>query len=167
MKSSSGSVLLLDDLCDEVDAVLTRSGFYGDPQEAVAMARAAVMAPMLEADLEDSIDISPDALLDQDLNPGLRIARAIAATNNANGVDAITPKVRFLAFQNERIARMTETAALKAEPKLLVRQLIRLADERLAPDADAEGDALYADVEGDALLRRVLLRGVAALGWRE
>ncbi len=122
------------------------------------MARAAVMAPMLEADLEDSIDISPDALLDQDLNPGLRIARAIAATNNANGVDAITPKVRFLAFQNERIARMTETAALKAEPKLLVRQLIRLADERLAPDADAEGDAL---------LRRVLLRGVEALGWRE
>jgi len=157
MKSSSGSVLLLDDLCDAVDSVLSQSGFFGDPQEAIAMGRGAVMAPMLEADLEEGIDVDGDTLLDTRSNPGLRIARAIAATKNAKGVEAVTPNIRFLAFQNERIARMTETAALKAEPKLLVRQLIRLADERLAPDADAEGDVL---------LRSVLLQGATALGWR-
>jgi arginyl-tRNA synthetase len=158
MKSSSGKVLLLDDLLDAMDGFLSDRNHFGDAGEAVAMRRAAVMAPMLEMDLEDNIDISHEALLDADLNPGLRIARAIAATSNADRIGAITPRTRFLAFQHERIARMTETAALKAEPKLLVRQLVRLADERLAPGADAEADWV---------LRGVLLRGAGVLGWRE
>ncbi len=157
MKSSTGNVLLLDDLCDLMDAVLAQEAFFGDIGEAVAMRRAAIIAPMLEIDLEDTIDVSLESLLSPTSNPGLRISRAIAATRGADPVGSITPRVRFLAFQHERVARMMITAATKAEPKLLVRQLIRLADERLAAGATGEGDAL---------LRLVLLRALSALGWR-
>lgn len=158
MKSSTGKVLLLDHLCDAVDEALAAQAYYGDMEESVAMRRAAVLTPMLETDLENTIDVSLEALLSASSNPGLRIARAIAATRAAAPVKSITPRVRFLALQGERLHRMIETAAVKTEPKLVVRHLLRLADERLAENATGEGDRL---------LRMVLQTGAGALGWRE
>lgn len=157
MKSSTGRVILLDDLYDAIDHTLRSEGYFGDADEAGTMRRVGVLAPMLEAAPEDKLDVSFDGLCDVWTNPGMRLARALAATCDPESETELTPRTRYLALQRERLARMLETAAVKAEPELVLRHLMRLAEERLSPQATSEGDAL---------LRKLFLDGFGALGWR-
>ncbi|WP_372425775.1 arginine--tRNA ligase domain-containing protein [Salinarimonas chemoclinalis] len=159
MKSSAGNAILLDDLCDRLDARLRARHHFGDPDEAASMLRTGVLAPMLVVDPEETLDVTLDTLCDERENPGLRIARALAATRAAEAEARPTPRTRVLAFQGERLARMVETAGTKAEPALVARHLVRLADERLARDGEDAWD-------GDALLRVLLRDGLTSLGWQ-
>ncbi|WP_199200571.1 arginine--tRNA ligase domain-containing protein [Alkalicaulis satelles] len=156
MKSSHGNSILIDDLCDAMERYFHENADYGELQKSSPMIKSAVMAPMLNSDMNDIIDVSFDLFFNESWNPGLRVARALAMTRGAEPAPAMCQDVRFMLFQAERLTRMIETAAIKSDPRLVVRHLIRLADNRL----EAAGP-----VPSDALLRLLLMRGARALGW--
>lgn len=156
MKSSSGLVILLDHLFDAIKEQVRSTYPSLDPQEINPMVRVALMALMLDHPHEAEIEVSMAYFMDPERNPGLRIVEAFAGTKYAIKPEAVSPHVRFLILQGERLARMTQTAAEKSDPRLVVRFLIRLAETRLEPGATDEGDAL---------LHLLLSRGCRALGW--
>lgn len=158
MKSSTGQVILLDDLLNDMEQALVDLNPDADPADRILALRAATLAPLLDVPLESSIDVSFEKLRSIEDNPGLKIARVLALTRNAAPSPGVSDRLRFLVLQCDRLTRMIETSALKAEPRLLVRYLVRLADDRLAnPGSD----------EGDAILRCLMVKACSALGWAD
>lgn len=156
MKSSTGQVILLDDLLDDIEQAVIDLDPDADPADRTLELRAATLAPLLDVPLESSVDVSWGKFRSPEENPGLKIARVLALTRGAPPSSGASDRLRFLVLQCDRLTRMIETSALKADPRLLVRYLVRLADDRLSDPGDDEGDAI---------LRCLMVKACSALGW--
>jgi arginyl-tRNA synthetase len=121
MKSSSGNVLLIDDL---LDAIATRVG-AADAQRGTPVGergvRAAALVPLIAAAADQIVDVSEDRFTDLDTNLGWQLARAAAPVGKLPRPDPTDPIARYLVLQVERLQETIGRAARASDPLPVVR----------------------------------------------
>jgi arginyl-tRNA synthetase len=162
MKSSTGEVILIDDLLDDLTACdqighLCRGGDHGCRE---LLARTVIAGFLLSRPALKSLEFSRERFGDERHNPGWTLAKAWAKAHAGCPGDAVDPDptdadYRFAVLHSQGFPRVLHMAAATRDVTMLTRYLLHIAEWHVAqPRAPRV----------DRVMRTLLRTGLCSLG---
>ncbi|MGA9580744.1 MAG: arginine--tRNA ligase [Allosphingosinicella sp.] len=142
MKSSSGNVLLIDDVLDAISRRAESADACESARPGCRGIRAAALIPLLAMPADRIIDLNEATFTETDTNLGWQLACTAtrAGDDRAPGIDPRCPVERYLALQTERLCEAIPRAARANDPFSVVRACRHLLeiDKRFELSARAQ-----------------------------